>query len=81
MTDRLEGMRHNPLGNWTIHDVEAVCRQYAVLCAPPPRGGGSHYKVAHPLMAEKLTIPYKRPIKPVYVRKLVAFIDAVRKKQ
>jgi hypothetical protein len=29
-------------------------------------------------MAEKLTIPYKRPIKPVYIRKLVAFIDAVR---
>jgi hypothetical protein len=30
-------------------------------------------------MAEKLTVPYKRPIKPVYIRKLVAFIDAVRK--
>jgi len=30
-------------------------------------------------MAEKLTIPYKRPIKPVYIRKLVAFIDAVGK--
>ena len=28
-------------------------------------------------MAEKLTIPYKRPIKPVYIRKLIAFIDAV----
>ena len=38
-------------------------------------------KVAHPRMAEKLTIPYKRPIKPVYIRKLVAFIDAVRKQQ
>jgi len=45
------------------------------------RGGGSHYKVAHAQMAEKLTIPYKRPIKPVYIRKLVAFIDAVRKQQ
>jgi hypothetical protein len=32
-------------------------------------------------MAEKLTIPYKRPIKLVYIRKLVAFIDAVRKQQ
>ncbi len=30
-------------------------------------------------MAEKLTIPYKRRIKPVYIRKLVAFIDAIRK--
>lgn len=80
MTDRLERMRHNPAGDWTIHDVENVCREYAVLCEPA-RGGGSHYKVAHPQMVEKLTIPYKRPIKPVYIRKLVAFIDAVRKKQ
>jgi hypothetical protein len=80
MSDLLERMRHNPAGNWTIHDVEALCRKHGVLCEPA-RGGGSHYKVAHPRMAEKLTIPYKRPIKPVYIRKLVAFIDAVRKQQ
>jgi hypothetical protein len=80
MSDRLERMRRNPVGDWTIRDVESVCREYAVLCEPA-RGGGSHYKVAHPQMAEKLTIPYKRPIKPVYIRKLVAFIDAVRKQQ
>jgi hypothetical protein len=80
MSDLLERMRHNPAGNWTIHDVEALCRKHGVLCEPA-RGGGSHYKVAHPRMAEKLTIPYKRPIKLVYIRKLVAFIDAVRKQQ
>jgi hypothetical protein len=28
-------------------------------------------------MREILTIPYKRPIKPLYIRKLVAFVDAV----
>ena len=80
MSDRLERMRHNPAGDWTIRDVEAVCREYRVLCEPA-RGGGSHYKVAYAGMAEKLTIPYKRPIKPVYIRKLVAFIDALRKQQ
>ena len=77
MSDRLERMR---VGDWTIRDVEAICREHAVLCEPA-RGGGSHNKVAHPQMAEKLTIPYKRPIKSVYIRKLVAFIDAVRKQQ
>ena len=25
-----------------------------------------------------LTVPFKRPIKPVYIRKLVAFIDEVK---
>jgi len=80
MSDRLERMRRNPAGDWTIQDVEALCREHALICEAA-RGGGSHYKVAHPRMAEKLTIPYKRPIKPVYIRKLVAFIDAMRKQQ
>jgi hypothetical protein len=80
MSKRLEDMRNNPRGDWRIEDVEAVCREYGVLCSAP-RGGGSHYKVAHPRMTEKLTIPYKRPIKPVYIRKLIAFIDAVSKLQ
>jgi hypothetical protein len=77
MSKRLEGMRRNPTGDWTIADIQAVCREHNMLCEPA-RGGGSHYKVGHPRMVEKLTIPFKRPIKPVYIRKLVAFIDAVR---
>jgi hypothetical protein len=64
ISKRLEAMRQCLAGDWRIDDVEALCREHGVLCAPP-RGGGSHYKVGHPRMAEKLTIPYKRPIKPV----------------
>jgi len=78
MSKRLEDMRNKPRGDWRIEDVETLCREHGILCSAP-RGGGSHYKVAHPRMAEKLTIPYKRPIKPVYIRKLIAFIDAVSK--
>jgi hypothetical protein len=78
MSKRLEEMRNNPRGDWRIEDVEAICREYGILCSAA-RGGGSHYKVAHPRMTEKLTIPYKRPIKPVYIRKLVALVDSVRK--
>jgi hypothetical protein len=77
MSKRLEAMRQNPADDWTIGDVQAVCREHNVLCEPA-RGGGSHYKVAHHRLVEKLTIPFKRSIKPVYIRKLVAFIDAVR---
>jgi hypothetical protein len=80
VSKRLEGMRRNPAGDWTIRDVEAVCREFGVICEAS-RSGSSHYKVAHSRMVEKLTIPYKRPIKPLYIRKLVAFIDAVRKSQ
>ena len=77
MSDLLERMGRNPAGDWTIADVVTVCRQHDMYCEAP-RGGGSHYKVGHPRLAEKLTIPYKRPIKPVYVRKLVALITAAR---
>jgi hypothetical protein len=75
---RLERMRRNPIGDWTIADVEAVCREHGVLCRAS-RAGSSHYRIGHPKMRTKLTIPFKRPIKPVYIRQLVAFIDEVRK--
>jgi hypothetical protein len=77
MADLLEAMRRNPQGNWTINDVEKLCAQNGVTCAAP-RGGGSHYKVSHPRMVHILTIPSKRPIKPVYIRALVGFISIVR---
>ncbi len=77
MSARLERMRRNPTADWTIGDVEAVCREHGVLCEPS-RGGGSHYKIAHLAVRAKLTVPFRRPIKPVYIRQLVALIDAVR---
>ncbi len=76
MSDRLDRMRRSPAGDWTIADVEAVCREHDVRCRPPS-GGGSHYKVSHPSRQDILTIPSRRPIKPVYIRKLVRFIDGV----
>ena len=60
MASRLESMRNNPRGDWRIEDVEAVCGEYGVLCSAP-RGGGSHYKVAHPRRAEKTDHPLQTP--------------------
>jgi hypothetical protein len=78
MADLLEEMRRNPQGNWTIKDVERVCAEYGVSCKAP-RGGGSHYKVSHQRIDHIETIPFKRRIKPIYIRRLVVFIDVVRK--
>jgi len=63
-----------------MSDIESVCREHGVFCTPP-RGGGSHYKIGHPAMTEKLTIPFNRPIKPIYIRKLIAFLGAVGAKK
>jgi hypothetical protein len=43
----------------------------------PPRGGGSHWKVSDPSQRDILTIPQRRPVKPVYIRRLVRFVQAV----
>ena len=69
-------MRRHSQSDWTIKDVEALCQEHHITCEPP-RGGGSHYKISHPLMTEILTVPFKRPVKPVYIRKLVAFVTEV----
>ncbi len=75
MSDIIDRMRRNPAANWTIADVACVCAEYGARCAPPS-GGGSHYKVSHPSQREILTIPRARRVKPVYIRKLVRFIEA-----
>jgi hypothetical protein len=75
-TKRLEKMRSNPQGDWTIKDAQAVCEDHGVQLRAPK--GGSHYKVTHASQAEILTIPSAHTIKPIYIRKLVAFIDAVK---
>ena len=74
MSKRLEQMRANPRAGWRITDVESVCREFVVLCESS-RGGSSHYKIAHPAIQRKLSIPFARPIKPVYIKDLVRFID------
>lgn len=51
MSRRLERMRHNPVGDWKIEDVGAVCREFGVSCEKS-RSGNSHYKIAHPAIAE-----------------------------
>lgn len=73
-SDLLERMRRNPAGDWQIRDVEAVCREHGLLFRPGK--GTSHAHAKHPRAREILTIPARRPIKPVYIRKLVRYIDA-----
>lgn len=68
----LEHMRRNPAGDWTMADVQVVCARLGWVCLPPS-GGGSHWKVAIPDSEAIFTIPAKRPIKPVYIRKLMEY--------
>lgn len=72
---RLEQMRNNPL-DWRVRDVLVVCRAYGVSCAKPD--GTSHFTVSDPTQRDILTVVAKKPIKPIYIKKLVSFIDNVQ---
>jgi hypothetical protein len=76
-SSRVDRMRSNPAGDWSIADVAALCREHSVECMPPS-GGGSHWKVSDPSQNDILTVPSRRPIKAVYIRKLVRFIEQVQ---
>jgi hypothetical protein len=72
----LAGMRANPRGDWNIGHIETVCASVPdVIFRPPTRGG--HFKVTHPKMAQILTIPAKKPLKPFYVKQFVSMMDSI----
>ena len=70
----LAEMRANPR-DWRIGQLEAVARGFGVNVRKP---GGSHVIFEHPQSVAALSVPARRRIKPVYVRKFVAFIDVIR---
>jgi len=69
----VERMRANPKADWQIVDVEKACREAGVACMKP--SGGSHFKIGNAGGGRRLTIPARRPIKPVYISLLVRFLD------
>ena len=73
--DTLARMARNPRDNWSIRDIEIVCRENG-LTYSPPRGGGSHYKVTCGRFT--LTIPARRRIKAVYISALVGMIRKIQ---
>ena len=70
----LEKMRHNPK-DWRIQEIETVAEKYGISVR---KGKGSHVVLEHPSWVELLTVPAHRPIKQIYVKKLVRLIEDMR---
>jgi hypothetical protein len=67
---------------WRIEELQAVAEVNHVEWRRPGRGG-SHVIFSASGVREIVSVPAKRPIKPIYVKRFVALIDAaesVRKK-
>lgn len=67
-------MKASPQGDWTIDDVKVLCAKVGLGCRPPT--SGSHYFVYSDLLGGGLTVPARRPIKPPYIKKLVALASS-----
>lgn len=68
----LARMRNHPMG-WRIEDLKAVADQLGVTYRQP---GTSHVTFRH-ASGMKITVPARKPIKPVYVKKFLEMIDEV----
>ena len=70
---RLARMRRNPR-DWRIEDIEAVAARFGFNVRRP---GGSHVVLEHPRLDIALSIPARRPIKPIYVQRFLALLDTL----
>lgn len=69
----LERMRNNPRDDWRITHIETIAKRYGFSINRPNRGS-SHVTLRHD-SGVRLTIPDRRPIRPVYIRRFVKIID------
>tara|TARA_B100000315_G_C14069388_1_gene359910 strand:- start:235 stop:480 length:246 start_codon:yes stop_codon:yes gene_type:complete len=72
----LRDMRNNPRDR-RIDDVLTIARRFGIEVRNPR---GSHVVLFHGAVADILSIPARKPVKPVYIRKLVDMIDRIEGK-
>jgi len=70
---RLRKMRQNPR-DWRIEDIQSLADSLGIEWI---HDGGSHVIFRSPL-GEHLSIPARRPIKPIYITKFLALAASVQ---
>jgi hypothetical protein len=69
----LEKMRRNPR-DWRIEDLESLAARHGLEVRKP---GGSHAVFFHKATGQQLSVPAKRPIKPIYVTAFITLLDNI----
>lgn len=67
----LDSMRANPR-DWRMESLEVIARRYGLQVR---KTGGSHFVFLHPNSEIAVSIPFNRPIKPVYIVQFLNLID------
>ncbi|MDN5864121.1 MAG: type II toxin-antitoxin system HicA family toxin [Gammaproteobacteria bacterium] len=69
----LRKMRANRI-DWRIETLEIIAQRYGIEVR---KTGGSHFVFMHPDSELAITVPFKRPIKPVYITRFLALLDDI----
>ena len=73
MTQRektIRKMKNNPKGDWTIKDCQSLAGFHEIRWE---HDGGSH--CIFDFGEVSLSVPAKRPIKPIYIKQFLNFLD------
>ena len=65
-------MRNSPR-DWTIEDLKTLAKRHGVDWRQP---GTSHVTFSHSA-SPPLTVPARKPIKPIYVTKFIALLEMI----
>jgi predicted RNA binding protein YcfA (HicA-like mRNA interferase family) len=69
----VEKMRANPR-DWRIESLETIAKRYGIEVR---KTGGSHFVFMHPDSEIAVTVPSRRPIKPIYITQFLAMLDDI----
>jgi predicted RNA binding protein YcfA (HicA-like mRNA interferase family) len=77
--DKLYAKIVNNPKNVAFRELDKLLRKHGFERSNP-RSGSSHYTYRHPDLVHILTIPYKRPIKAIYVKQALAAIEQLEQR-
>lgn len=63
----------------SFQDIDRLLRDNGFECHQPS-GGSSHYIYRHQQLHDKLTIPYNRPIKAIYIKQALMAIESLKER-
>lgn len=72
--DKMLGqMRHNPK-DWRIDSLEGIAKRIGMKVR---KSGGSHVVFMHDSSDLIVTVPAKRPIKPIYIKQFLVLVNEI----
>jgi predicted RNA binding protein YcfA (HicA-like mRNA interferase family) len=69
----IQKMHNNPR-DWKLDTLETIAARLGIKIR---KSGGSHVVFMHELSNRVITIPAKRPIKPIYIQQFLALINDI----